>query len=245
MLDDRRDPGAPDHLLDDVATRLLGVREAEVDVEARSVGRHPRHVPAHAAPVRRQLLDRCAGREHERHVAGVEVGEEPVDRVGDRRVHRVAGLVARPEHEVVDEELRATVEQLVQRPLAVLGVEAVVLLDPHPGEGAALARQLVAQARVLLLADEQRLAGGEPLVAGADSTGGHRGVHGVLLNVARTRGRRCLRRCVGSPRAASACWRSCRRTGACRRRARPERPSAAARRRGRAPAGRGRSRSWP
>jgi hypothetical protein len=42
------------------------------------------------------------------------VREHAVDGVGDRRVRRVAGLVARAEHEVVDEELRSPLEQLAE-----------------------------------------------------------------------------------------------------------------------------------
>jgi hypothetical protein len=38
--------------------------------------------------------------------------DDAVDRVGDRRVDRAPGLVGRPEHEVVDEELGSPIEQL-------------------------------------------------------------------------------------------------------------------------------------
>jgi hypothetical protein len=56
------------------------------------------------------------------------VREQAVDRIGDRRIRRATGDVARAEHEVVDEELRSAVEQLGKRPLAVIRVEAVLLL---------------------------------------------------------------------------------------------------------------------
>jgi hypothetical protein len=64
---------------------------------------------------------------------------------------------------VVDDELRAAVEQLRQLACAVVGVEAVLLLDPDPRKLPALPRQLVAQPCVLLLAGEQLLAGSCPL----------------------------------------------------------------------------------
>ena len=99
-----------------------------------------------------------------------------VDGVRDRRVDRAAGLVARAEHEVVDEQLTAAIEQLRERARAVVGVEAVLLLDADPRQLASLARQLVAQPRVLLLADEQLLAGGRPLLAGSDPVVGRRSV---------------------------------------------------------------------
>ena len=81
---------------------------------------------------------------------------------------RAAGLVAGPEHEVVDEQLGAPVEELAERLLAVVGVEAVLLLHRHPRQLASLPRELVAEPCVLLLADEQPLACGEPLLTGSD-----------------------------------------------------------------------------
>ena len=120
------------------------------------------------ALVRLQLLERGLRHEEHRHVVRVQVRDEGVDGVRDRRVDRAAGLVARAEHEVVDEQLAAAVEELRQRARAVVGVEAVVLLDADPRQLASLARQLVAQPRVLLLADEQLLARGRPLLSRSD-----------------------------------------------------------------------------
>jgi hypothetical protein len=96
-----------------------------------------------------------------------------VERVGRRRAHRAAGLVLRPEHEVVDDELRAAVEKLGQRPRPGLGVEAVLLVDRHPRQLAALARELVVAASELLLADEQLVACALPFLAGADFVRSH------------------------------------------------------------------------
>jgi hypothetical protein len=83
------------------------------------------------------------------------------------------GLVARPEHEVVDEQLGAAVEELRQGLRAVVGVEAVLLLDPQPRQLAALPGQLVAHPGVLLLALQQLLAGSRPLLATHDLVLGH------------------------------------------------------------------------
>jgi hypothetical protein len=55
----------------------------------------------------------------------------------------VPSLVARAEHEVVDHEMRAAVEQLRQRACAVVGVELVLLLDSGPGQLAPPPCQLV------------------------------------------------------------------------------------------------------
>jgi hypothetical protein len=83
------------------------------------------------------------------------VWDDAVDCVRYRRAGRTASLIARAEHEVVDHELRAAVEQLRQRARAVVCVEAVLLLDSDPGQLAPLPCQLVTQAGVLLLASEQ------------------------------------------------------------------------------------------
>jgi hypothetical protein len=55
---------------------------------------------------------------------------------------------------VVDDELPAAVEQLRERSFAVFGVEAIFLLERDPGKLAALLRDVVAEPRVLLLANE-------------------------------------------------------------------------------------------
>jgi hypothetical protein len=98
--------------------------------------------------------------------------EHTVHGVGDRRVHRAAGLVARPEHEVVDEQLGAPVEQLAKRFLALIGVEPVLLVHRHPRQRASLPGELVAGACVLLLADEQPPARFEPVIPGSDRVRG-------------------------------------------------------------------------
>ncbi len=83
-----------------------------------------------------------------------EVDPDPVEPIGNRRA---AWATLRPvwsEHEVVDEQLGATVEELRQRPRALVGVEPVLLLHRHPRQLAPLAGDLVAEPRVLLLAGE-------------------------------------------------------------------------------------------
>jgi hypothetical protein len=102
------------------------------------------------------------------------VGQLGVQGVGDGGIDRVAGHIAGTEHEVVDQQLGAAVEQLGQGPGAVVGVEAVVLVDRDPGQLPALAGQLVAGPGVGLLALQQRLAGGLPLLRADNLVLGHR-----------------------------------------------------------------------
>ena len=67
-------------------------------------------------------------------------------------------------NEVIDEELRATVEEFRERPGTVAGVEAVLLLDQNPGELPSHPGEVVAHACVLLLEPKQLVTSGEPFV---------------------------------------------------------------------------------
>src|SRR6202040_3406551 len=69
-----------------------------------------------------------------------------------------------PEHEVVDEELRAPTEEVRQRGASLVGLESVLLLDPDPRQLLPSPRQLVAAPRELLLRLEQLEPRCEPLL---------------------------------------------------------------------------------
>src|SRR5262245_61093287 len=84
-----------------------------------------------------------------------QVHGEPVKAVRDRRTGRAPGSVVGPEHEVVDEELRPPAEEVSQRGASLVGLESVLLIDPHPRQGLPPPRQLVAAPRVLFLRLEQ------------------------------------------------------------------------------------------
>ena len=98
----------------------------------------------------------------------MQVREGAVDGVGHRGARRATCLVAWAEHEVVDEQLSAAVEELRQRPRALVGLQAVLLLEWDPGQLAALACELVAHPGVFLLALEQLLASRLPFLTAAD-----------------------------------------------------------------------------
>src|SRR5262249_32725535 len=69
--------------------------------------------------------------------------------------HRVGGFVARAEHEVVDEKLRAAAEQLRQCLWAVAGLEDVLLVDPNPRKRPALSCEFVTEPGVFFLPLQQ------------------------------------------------------------------------------------------
>src|SRR5207248_3280943 len=143
-------------------------------------------VAAHPAEV---VVARTAWRPVEELVEGEPPASEvgPVRRVGvvDDAVLEREGAQAGPlprhvalevgaAHEVVDEELRAAVEELGQRLRPLVGVEAVLLVEPHPRQLSPFLRELVVALRELLLALAELLPGGQPLLARPRRVLGHR-----------------------------------------------------------------------
>ena len=153
-----------------VSLLLLGERGAEVVPEVAAEGRDPGEPPAHPGRVRPQLLQRGDRLADQGHVVAVEVGDDAVEVVCDERAAGAARVLlvdAEPEaeHEVVDEQLRAAVEEVGERLRPLVRLEGVRLLDRHPGQLSAPAGELIAAAHVLLLGHEQLLAGRQPLVS--------------------------------------------------------------------------------
>src|SRR5262249_35460871 len=91
--------------------------------------------------------------------------DKPVEAVRDRGTGRAAGSVVRPEHEMIDEELRAAAEEIRQRGVAFVGLESILLVDPNPWQFLTPLRQLVPPSRQLLLRLKQVDARCEPLLA--------------------------------------------------------------------------------
>src|SRR5512145_2715386 len=78
-----------------------------------------------------------------------------VEPVRDRRAGRTPRRVVGPEHEVVDEELRAPPEEAFQGGASLVGLESILLVDPDPRQLLPPSRQLVAAPCELLLGLEQ------------------------------------------------------------------------------------------
>src|SRR5207253_3001187 len=74
------------------------------------------------------------------------------------------GVVVGPEHEVVDEELRAPSEEVCERNAPLAGLESIFLVDPNPRQLLPPPRQLVTAPRELLLRLEQLEPRCEPLL---------------------------------------------------------------------------------
>ena len=61
-----------------------------------------------------------------------QVNDQAVETVRDRRAGRTPRRVVGPEHEMVDEQLRAALEQVRQRGAPRVGLESIFLVDPNP-----------------------------------------------------------------------------------------------------------------
>jgi hypothetical protein len=112
---------------------LLGEGDAEVVVEVAPERRHPRESPAHSPLVVLELLQRGDRRTHEGNVTAVQVGDDTVEVIGDQGASGASpALVGEPEsvpeHEVIDEELRAPAEEVFERGAPVVGLESIRLV---------------------------------------------------------------------------------------------------------------------
>src|SRR5216684_4306568 len=113
---------------------LLGDRSLEVVVEVAVERRSPGEAPAHPPLVRLQFRERSPRHRAERDVVIREVDNGAVEAVRDRRAGWTPCHVLGPEHEVIDEELGASSEEIGEGCCALVGLEAVLLVDSNPGQ---------------------------------------------------------------------------------------------------------------
>src|SRR5207302_3257863 len=88
-----------------------------------------------------------------------------VEPVRDRRARRTPRRVVGAEHEVVNEELRASSEEISEGRFSFVGLEAVLLVDPNPRQLLPSPGQLVAAPGQFLLGLEQLQPCRKPLFA--------------------------------------------------------------------------------
>jgi hypothetical protein len=122
-------------------------------------------------PVRLDLRQRCKRHQNNRGVTCVQVGEV-TDLVDEHRASGTAGggpaFDSRREHEVVDDQLPASLEQIKQGRLATRSIEDVFLVDLHDQQSAALRCQGVPCSGCFLLLGEQLFVSALPLGRGKD-----------------------------------------------------------------------------
>ena len=97
------------------------------------------------------------------------MGEMDVDTVvvvRPERTARTAFLPIGAEHEVIDHELTAALEQIRKAHAAVRAIELIGLLDPHPRHCPTARGESLTLLRKFLFLKEQLATGGEPLFTG-------------------------------------------------------------------------------
>src|ERR1700676_384663 len=94
--------------------------------------------------------------------------------VGERRAGRTSDREVGPEHEVVDEQLRAPFEEVGKGRGSLIRLKAVLLVDRNPRQVLSQASQLIAAPRQLLLGAQQLKPRRKPLLRGSSPVIGHR-----------------------------------------------------------------------
>src|ERR1700688_3948203 len=88
--------------------------------------------------------------------------------IGQEGAARAARGPAGAQHEMIEYELAATLEQIGQSPLSFGRVEAVLLLDLYPWKRQALGVEPITQVRGFLFFQQQRCPRGQPFFLGYD-----------------------------------------------------------------------------
>src|SRR6266700_7893365 len=165
---------ATEIVFDALALLLLGEGDVEVEVEVAAERRRPGKRPVHPPLIRLQLAERRPRHRAKRDVVVRQVSYEAVEPVRNRRAGRTPRFVVGTEHEVVDEELRASSEEVCQRRAPLVGVESIFLVDPNPRQRLPPPRHLVAAPRQFLLGPKQFQPGRKPLFTCSGLMVGHR-----------------------------------------------------------------------
>src|SRR5437879_4306111 len=122
---------------DTEAVRLALIRrETEVSVEGIAGRGDPWRSPRHARLVRLDIREWRTRHQRKGGIAGAQMNpRELTDVVNEhgtaRTTSRRPAVDAGGEHEMIKEQLRASVEQIEQTHLAAGAIEGVVLFDPH------------------------------------------------------------------------------------------------------------------
>src|SRR5579875_505923 len=130
-------------------------RHLVIEIEIAALGRDPGEAPTHAFPVGLYPGEGRARDGGESHVAMAEVNRDAVEIVGPEGAGLAPRLPIRAEHEVIDDELGAPLEEIGEGDPARRPLEAVRLLHTLPGHRHPPTRQRIPLAREFLLGGEQ------------------------------------------------------------------------------------------
>src|SRR5580692_7965892 len=143
---------------------LRGSRRLEVIIEVDAERRHPGEEPAHPFFERGDLRPRRTRHCGKRNIMMLKVLTGPIDVIAQKRATATTLLPPRSEHEVIDDELAASLEQIRERHLPVRPFEEIGLVDLHPGQLTSLPAHFIVFSRGFLLFDQEPPAGSDPFL---------------------------------------------------------------------------------
>src|SRR5579863_3248987 len=108
---------------------VFGETHVIIVVEVAAVGRYPVEAPTHALFVRFDFSERCARDRDEGYIVMCDMLIGTIDMVGKERASQASRLPTGTEHEVINDQLAAPVEEIGERLLAIGRVEYILLLD--------------------------------------------------------------------------------------------------------------------
>ncbi len=142
---------------------VLGGGDVKVEVEVASIRRYPLEPPAHASLKPFDLGLRRPRDRDECDVVMFKVDTSAVDMIGQKRAAFAALLPSRSEHEMVDNQLAASIEQVGQPLLSVWAIELVLFVDLEHRQPAAFGADGISLTGQFLFLNEQPLASDQPV----------------------------------------------------------------------------------
>jgi hypothetical protein len=142
-------------------------RHVKIVIEIAAKRGNPRDAPSFLRFIGVELGQRCPGNHDERRVAVLQQ-RQIAQRVYQTRAACAPLIPCWVEHEVIDDELAATLEEVFETLFAVRPVEDIVLFDLHHGKPASCGIHVVVVLGEFLFICQKFLPLGEPLVSRND-----------------------------------------------------------------------------
>src|SRR5438034_59753 len=142
---------------------FLGERNVIVKIEITAVRRYPLEPPVHALFVWRELGQRRTRNDNQSYVAMREVPVRPVKMISQIGAAFATLFPARTEHEMINNQLAAALEQIGQSLFSLWAIKDILLLDLGHREFAPRRTKRVALASELLFPRQQILPSNQPL----------------------------------------------------------------------------------